>query len=766
MAKNKMIKNKKSIIALALAASMAIPTLAVYAEGNETTTETTETTEKVTEEVVPEGELAEANEVAKQVQRADTNVKTINGHNLLAENSNYRMFLKDDNLSIIIQDKKTGSIMESTVIEDDGASNDYWKNFMKSGIVLEVIEDVTTILKRVSLNEANIALNKRDDGFTADVSYEKYGFSYTLDVTLTDAGFTAEILDESIQETNDFYRIGNIYVYPFMGYTHLGERDGYMLVPDGNGAIINLEDKDGRFTSGFSKRVYGDNIGYNESYVLSLLWGEYQTVNESELILAPVFGMVHNDTEMAYLGIIEEGEYDASIEAYPNGAYTNYNWISSKFRLRQVYVQPTSKSGGSTTLVEADRTHSNIKVRYEFTNGEKANYVGLAEKYRDYLFEAGKVETKNNDFNIRLDFLGADIKKWFIFDIAVPMTTIEQLKEILSELNNEGVEDIVAIYKGWQKGGVNTLPVTNFKVEGKLGSKGKLIDLIEESKEKGTEIYLEQDALRANPDTGNTTYNVVKRVDKRLFEELTYKTVFEKFVYLTATKSMNNLTRLFDALGKKDILNVALTGVTNNLFSYTYSGDRFSRVFTAETYEETISKESEDTNLILDEPFSYLWKYSDALYNIPTGSSNYIFTDKDVPFLSIALKGVVPLYGDYTNFEADKQEYFLKLVETGIYPSFLLTYEDTSELLYTNSNDIFSAKYSVYKDDIVEYYKELKEVNELVKDAYIINHQEPVNNLVVVTYDNGVKIYVNYNEKAVSVDGVTVEPLSYKVGDR
>ncbi len=765
MAKNKMIKKQKSIIALALAVSMAIPSLAVYAEGNGTTTETTE--EVATEIVAPvESELAEAHQVAKQVQRADTSVKTINEHNLIAENSNYRMFLKDDNLSIIIQDKKTGSIMESTVMEDDGASNDYWKNFMKSGIVLEVIEDVTTILKRVSLNEATIALDKRNDGFTADISYEKYGFSYTLNVTLTEEGFTAEILDESIQETNDFYRIGNIYVYPFMGYTHLGERDGYMLVPDGNGAIINLEDKDGRFTSGFSKRVYGDNIGYNESYVLSLLWGEYQTVNESELILAPVFGMIHSDTEMAYLGIIEEGEYDATIEAFPNGAYTNYNWISSKFRLRQVYVQPTSKSGGSTTLVEADRTHSDIKVRYVFTNGEKANYVGLAEKYRDYLFEKGKVETKNNDFNIRLDFLGADIEKWFIFDVAVPMTTIAQLKEILGELNNEGVEDIVAIYKGWQKGGVYTLPVNKFKVEGKLGSKGNLIDLIEESKEKGTEIYLEQDALRANPDTGNTTYNVAKRIDKRLFEELTYKTVFEKFVYLTATKSMNNLTRLFDALGKKDIVNVALTGVTNNLFSYTYSGDSYNRIFTAETYKETISKESEDTNLILDEPFSYLWKYSDALYNIPTGSSNYIFTDEDVPFLSIALKGVIPLYGDYTNFEADKQEYFLKLVETGIYPSFLLTYEDTSELLYTNSNDVFSAKYSVYKDDVIEYYKELKVVNELVKDSYIVGHEEPVNNLVVVTYDNDVKIYVNYNEKAVSVDGVTVEPLSYKVGDR
>lgn len=691
---------------------------------------------------------------------------TIKEHKLIVENDEYQLYLYEETLSIIIRDKRTGAIMESTVSEEDGKSNASWKNFMQSGIVLEVIDNVSTQLTRASLLDgARVDVQLTDNGFTADVSYEKYGFTYQVKVALLDNGFSVEIPDDSITETNDQYKIGNIYVYPFMGNTYLGDRDGYMLIPDGNGAIINLEDNAGKYTSGFSQRVYGENVGFNESHVLSLFWGEFQTVNDAEMIMAPVFGMVHTDSKMAYLGIIEEGEYDASIEAYPNGAYTNYNWITSKFRLRQVYVQPTSKSGGSMPRVEEDRTHSNIKVRFAFTRDEDANYSGLAKSYRNYLLEKQELIKQENDFKVRLDFLGSDIKKWFIFDVSVPMTTTKQVMTIFEDLQEENVTDILAVYKGWQKGGINTLPITKYEADWKLGGTKKLTKLIKDAEEMGIDLYLYQDALRANPSTSNTTYNVVKRIDKRLFEEETYKDVFEKMVYLTPKKSAENIKKLLKTYTEKSVEHIALSGVTNKLFSYTYSGSTYSRVDTANVYNELLQTMSESTDMILDEPFAYLWKYADALYNIPVGSSDYIFADEDVPFLSIVLKGVMPLYGDYTNFEADKNEYFLNLVETGIFPSFYLTYEDTSKLLYTNSSNIYSAKYSVYKNEIIEYYTKLKEVNKTVQGACIDKHERPQENVAVVTYDNGVKIYVNYNSYTVDIDGVTVDAMSYRVGE-
>ena len=58
---------------------------------------------------------------------------------------------------------------------------------------------------------------------------------------------------------------------------------------------------------------------------------------------------------------------------------------------------------------------------------------------------------------------------------------------------------------------------------------------------------------------------------------------------------------------------------------------------------------------------------------------------------SIVLKGVMPMYSEYVNFEANKKEFFLKMVETGTFPSFYITKESSSDLVNTNSSDIYSS---------------------------------------------------------------------------
>ena len=124
------------------------------------------------------------------------------------------------------------------------------------------------------------------------------------------------------------------------------------------------------------------------------------------------------------------------------------------------------------------------------------------------------------------------------------------------------------------------------------------------------------------------------------------------------------------------------------------------------------------------------------------------------------------MYSEYVNFEANKEEFFLKLVETGVYPSFYITYEDPAKLQYTNSSNVYSSKYSIYKNDIIGYYIELKKINELTKGAKIISHRQFSNQLTIVSYDNGVKIYLNYNaDKALEADGYVIEPMSYMVGE-
>ena len=63
---------------------------------------------------------------------------------------------------------------------------------------------------------------------------------------------------------------------------------------------------------------------------------------------------------------------------------------------------------------------------------------------------------------------------------------------------------------------------------------------------------------------------------------------------------------------------------------------------------------------------------------------------------------------------------------------------------------------------IEEYAKELKALNDKVKGARIIAH-DLFGSAVRVTYDNGVRVYVNYGESAATLDQTTLEPMTYKV---
>lgn len=693
--------------------------------------------------------------------------KTLEGHTLVAENDLYELYLYEPALSIIVRNKSTGAVMESTIRDNEKLANvnETWKGFLQSGVVVELQEETNTIQKKIGLEAsgASVTVDQIPGGFHAKIDYTAQELGFELEVKLYDDGsITAYIPENSIYENAANKKIGNIYLFPLLGHTRLGEVDGYMFVPDGNGALIYLDDKEGRFDSGYVQKVYSSDIGVGESYVLSLLWDKYETHNDAEQVLAPVFGMVHTKDRIGYLAVIESGEEEASIYATPNGAYSEYNWVTASFRKCATYIQPTSNSGGSVTKV-TDRIGYDIKIRYLFVDGEEADYAGLAKRYREYLIEKGELTQKEDEFKVRLDFLGMDVENWMMWKKAVPVTTVDNIREIYADLEAAGVTDILTQYKGWQDGGIYDIPVMSVDVDDSIGGKKELLRLMEESEKKGIDFYLYTDAIRANPETGNTTFDTVKKMDKRLYEEQNYKNVYDTFVFWTPQKSYDNLVKLENSLKKNNINNLALSGISNTLFTYTLGDLMQTRSVSKYLYEQALAKLDEDMTLLLESPAACYWSYTKAMTDMPVADSDYIYTDQSVPFLSIALKGLVPMYGDYVNFEANEKEYFLKLVETGIYPSFYLTWEDPSDLIYTNSSDVYSSEYNVYRDQIIDYYKELKEVNEAVNGSFIIGHKAMDNGLTVVTYDNGVSIYINYSESDITADGVTVPALAYQI---
>lgn len=691
----------------------------------------------------------------------------IDGHSFVAESSRYRLYMREDDLSIVVEDKETGAYMESAVSYDDGKSNNTWLGAMKSAVVITMINGNDDTQQADLIND-NVSLKttKTDKGFSSEIYWNKYRFGMTLKVEITDDGVKAFIPDDSIHEDGDSYFIGTIAIYPYMGSSYLDDKEGYILVPDGNGALIYLDDKEGKFKSGFSGMIYGSDVGFDESDVTTLLKERYNTISDAEKVIAPVFGIAHTDDGIAYLAVVEDGEARATIECIPNGVSVDYNRAYAKFILRKTYTQPTSNNStaGSLHIYESERSHSDLGVRYIFLSEDDADYSGMANAYREYLTSNGYLNKADDSYKTRIDFLGTEREKWVIGTTPVVMTTVDDIYEIYDDLASENVTDILSVYKGWQKEGLYSVPISSYSVDRNIGGKAKLTKLINDATGRGIDLYLYNDALLINPDEKNATFNVVKKINKRRFEMTTYMDVYKKLLYIIPSRSEALLDRFVKSYTSKGVNKVALAGITGNLFSYNYSGKNYSRYDTQDSYSGTVAKLAGNTDLIMEQPFAYLWADTGAFLDMPLYTSAYIFEDESIPFLSMVLKGSIPMYAEYVNFEANKQEFFLKMVESGSFPSFYITKESSAELIYTNSGDVYSSEYSSYKDTIREYDEQLGELNEMLGDAQIIEHEILGNGITKVTYSNGIRIYINYSREEAEADGITVDAMSYEVG--
>lgn len=704
-----------------------------------------------------------------KVDKADWITKE--DYELVAESDSYKMYLYSERLSILLEDKTTGKIIESTLSDekDDGKNNREWTNYMKSGLVLTAIQGIKNNIQVDMLSSQNtVNIAKMENGFSANISFPDFGFALTLNVTLENDQLVVNIPDDSIKETKADTYISTVIMFPFMGYSYLDDKEGYMLIPDGNGALINLDNKDGRYKIGFNQNIYGSDAGFKEADTKEYLWEKYDMLKDANEVIAPIFGVAHTKEQTGYIAVVEKGEKRASIIAEPNGVTVDYNRCFAKFLLRDIYVQPLNNSNsGTVQKAENDRTHMDMQVRYMLLSEGEADYSTMAAKYRQYLLDNKLVEKKDDSYSTRVDFLGTEREEFLLGTRAVTMTKAEDIEEIYSELQSKGISSLLTIYKGWQDGGLYNVPITSYDADSHIGGDSKVADLVKDSAQKNYNVFLYADALRMNPVNNKLNFNMIKRVNKRTYEEEVIGEVYDYFYYLEPQKAMANFTKFVESAAKKEISNIAVSGVSNTLFSYSYKSNFYTRNDTAETFKNAINDADANTNLALEEPAAYLWNNTSVFLDMPLGSSDYMYVDEEVPFLSMVLKGILPMYSDYVNFEANKEEFKLQMIEAGIYPSFYITKKDSSALIYTNSSDLYSTAYDTYKDMIVEYDKEFRQINSQIADASIVKHEKLGTGIKKVTYSNGVSVYVNYTDAAKTVDGVTVGSMSYttKAGD-
>lgn len=181
-------------------------------------------------------------------------------------------------------------------ISDDGES--YYNKYSGTPPV-----SATNILIQLSKDVGyNVDLIREDSSefdFTFNIT-ENPDFTIYVDFTLDNGDFVVNIPTSEIVSENEDYMIKSIDVLPNFGLVEAVETDdGFIFVPDGSGALFDINSYDSGYTE-YTRAVY-DNTYYDTVYEQS----EFR-----ETITMPVFGM----GSMAERTVKAEEEEEASDE--------------------------------------------------------------------------------------------------------------------------------------------------------------------------------------------------------------------------------------------------------------------------------------------------------------------------------------------------------------------------------------------------------------------------------------------------------------------
>ncbi len=708
---------------------------------------------------------------------------------LVLENTQFALYMNRDDISFKVKNKATGYIW-STVIDDPQAGT--YTGLLSSSIGFEYINIPQSYARR-----QNVGVN--DTEFTADITvanqtvtidfaiggfcatrqcsrfYPLYvegdprydletmiglGFTqveldFRLEVSLTENGIRAHIPFDRIVEGNpSIIALSSFIVFPGLGATFMDEIPGYMVIPDGVGTIIRYTDKEGRFITPFEERFYGLNAGVVSarasvtSYPLSM----------------PIYGAVHGVHQDAFIAMIESGDLNARLLAFPNGAANlPYNLIFTKFDYRQTFRQSFTSdgSGGGQRIHQSG--FDDITVRFDFLEGEKASYVGMARHYQAYLVELGHLqrltETREN-IPIHLQYLMADSKNQFIGRSLVPMTHVDDIKAMHQFFVEQGLTHQRVSLMGWNQGGYSGQLPSAVNFESRLGSDRDFRELIALIQEENR-LFLLNNYVYASNATRRVSYrnDVAQGVNRFKLEWECSNCVYTER-YILYPEAVERLA-LRDLADYTDLgVEVLFESLASMLYSY-HKRTTFTRTDTHQ-YFDRVMAEYEGIGSFLY-PNAYAYQYTQDFFAAPLYNSQLNYFDDLVPFLPIVLSGHMELFSNFLNFNSLGRIQTLMLVDFNINPSFILTKERSSNLSGTDIERFYATQFAMWQETVVEDYHFINDalkhvINETIEDRVVLEL-----GVVKVTYSNNVEIFINYTNTLYSADGIVIPPLDYFV---
>ncbi|WP_260115460.1 DUF5696 domain-containing protein [Paenibacillus hexagrammi] len=409
----------------------------------------------------------------------------------IAESDALRLKMDEKTGHFIVEDKRNGNVYRSypdPKYWPQEKISETWKKHLASPLMVQYVDFSKNILQAKETNLAAEGGKVKDvqavpGGFKLVYEFPVTGFTIPVQVTVGEDYVETKIIREGVKET----KMGLVWVrpFPFFGAEYTDGQDGYLFIPDGSGSLVRFKNNQLNVNKIYDELIYGKDLAFPG------------IDNNRNSVMMPVFGM--KTGSKAFLAVVHKGDEYSDIVAAPAGVLSNYNWIGAQMNFRSSFLQFTTRNTNvpdSWGYVDYNRDQvfgSDRVVRYYMLDSQKANYVGMAEAYRQYLMKekgATPVQVKDQSIPMYVNIVGADKEKGVVSDRYLQLTTTDEAVQIVDALHNKGIKNMSLTFTGWQKGGYSSLGAT-FPVDSRIGGDNGMKTFIDHAHALGYPVYLE-----------------------------------------------------------------------------------------------------------------------------------------------------------------------------------------------------------------------------------------------------------------------------------
>jgi hypothetical protein len=165
----------------------------------------------------------------------------------------------------------------------------------------------------------------------------------------------------------------------------------------------------------------------------------------------------------------------------------------------------------------------------------------------------------------------------------------------------------------------------------------------------------------------------------------------------------------------------------------------------------------------LKNPNFYALDSIDYVHRLTSDYSYDVFVTEEVPFAEIVLHGLRPYSLEWSNLRDEWQPEFLRGIEYGAYPAYVLSGDDASDMRRAYSLWYYSLKAGDWMERIAEEYRKSNEALAEVQSRFITGHRSLAPGVKETTYGDDYRVIVNYNKREFRRGGVVVPAEDFVV---